>query len=278
MSRVLIAGCGDVGNALGLRLRWRSDTVWGLRRDTAALAQGINAIKADLTDPSTLEVLPKGLDAVVYAAAAHAYHETVYRQTYVTGLNNMLRTLEQGGQYPRFIFVSSTSVYGQSHGEWVDEGSPTTPVGFSGRFMLEGEALLRAYPGEGLVVRFGGIYGPGRNRLIESVRSGAGCQDEPPSYTNRIHRDDCAGVLMHLLDLDSPQRIYLGVDSHPAPQCELMHWLSERLGVPAPSRQRRPGSGSGKRCSNRRLLDSGYHFLYPSYREGYAAVINAMIP
>jgi nucleoside-diphosphate-sugar epimerase len=277
VSRILIAGCGDVGNALGIRLGRRSDMVWGLRRDPAALAQGIRAVQADLAQPSTLGVLPKGLDAVVYAAAADAYHETAYRQIYVDGVNHMRRALERSGQNPRFIFVSSTSVYGQNHGEWVDEDSSTDPVGFSGRLMLEGEALLQAYAGEAVSVRFGGIYGPGRNRLIDAVRSGSGCQGEPPIYTNRIHKDDCAGVLMHLLDLVSPQRIYLGVDSHPAPQCEVMHWLSERLGVPVPSRQRRPGAGSGKRCGNRRLLASGYRLLYSTYREGYEAVIGTLI-
>lgn len=277
MSRVLIAGCGDVGNALAQGCMNRADQVWGLRRNIAALAPGIAAIKADLTDPHGLAELPQRLDAVVYAAAAMSYNETAYRRAYFDGLNNMLRALERVGQNPRFIFVSSTSVYGQNQGEWVNEGSSTSPSGFSGRFILEGEALIHAYPGEGLVVRFGGIYGPGRNRLINLVRSGAGCQDEPPNYTNRIHRDDCAGVLMHLLDLDSPKPIYLAVDSYPASQCEVMHWLSEQLGVSAPSRERIRGAGAGKRCSNRCLLKSGYRLLYPSYREGYEAVLSGQI-
>jgi nucleoside-diphosphate-sugar epimerase len=262
---------------LGRRLADRSDQVWGLRRNTAALAQGVTAIKADLLALDSLNLLPSRLDAVVYAAAASSHDETAYRQIYIDGLGNMLRALERVGQNPRFVFVSSTSVYGQTHCEWVDEESSTRPRGFSGRFMLEGEGLVQAYSGEAIVVRFAGIYGPGRRRLIELVRTGAGCQDEPPNYTNRIHRDDCAGALMHLLDLESPERIYLGVDSRPAPQCEVMHWLSERLGVSAPSRRHVPGSGAGKRCSNRRLLQSGYGLIYPSYREGYAAVLNGQI-
>ncbi len=266
-----------MGNALGCRLIDHADQVWGLRRNVAALAQGIVAIKADLTDLDTLLSLPQHLDAVVYAAAATSYDETAYRQIYVDGLNNILRVLEREGQYPRFLFVSSTSVYGQSQGEWVDEKSPTKPCGFSGQLMLEGENLVRAYKGEAVTVRFGGIYGPGRNRLIKLVRSGAGCQDEPPNYTNRIHRDDCVGVLMHLLYLDSPERLYLGVDSYPTPQCEIMQWLAQQIEVSAPSKDRFPGAGAGKRCSNRRLLASGYRLLYPSYREGYAAVLNGQI-
>lgn len=277
MSRVLIAGCGDVGNALGQKLSDRADQVWGLRRNTATLAQGISAIRADLTDLDTLAELPQCLDAVVYAAAAMSYSETAYQKAYVDGLSNMIQALERVGQNPRFIFVSSTSVYGQNQGEWVDEDSPKRPRGFSGQLMLRGEGLVHAYPGEDVVVRFGGIYGPGRKRLIELVRSGAGCRDQPPMYTNRIHRDDCAGVLMHLLDLDSPENTYLAVDSYPAPQCEVMHWLSEKLRVSAPSRDRIQGAGAGKRCSNRRLLKSGYSLLYPTYREGYEAVLGGKI-
>ena len=270
--RVLIAGCGDVGNALGRKLTVRGDEVWGLRRNTAALAPAINPIQADLEDPLTLTALPKHLDAVCYTAAATGYNEKAYEAAYVDGVKNTLRALERAGQGPRFLFISSTSVYGQDHGEWVDEDSPTKPGSFSGRVMLKGESLLvHNYSGEASAVRFGGIYGPGRNRLITLVKSGASCQNDPPLYTNRIHRNDCVEVLIHLLDVDALASIYLGVDSYPAPQCEIMYWLAVKLGVSAPDRI--VGSSGGKRCSNRNLLESGYSLLYPTFREGYQAVL-----
>ena len=184
--------------------------------------------------------MPDGLEVVVYTAAASAFTEEGYRKTYVEGLRNLLEAL-QAGAHPvsRLIFVSSTGVYGQTQGQWVDERSPTQPGHFSGRIMLEAEriAVAEAYPA--IVVRFGGIYGPGRNRLVETVRRGVACVESPPTYTNRIHRDDCAAVLQHLMVLERPESLYLGVDSHPAPQCEVMDWLAGRLGVPVPP----PGVG-----------------------------------
>lgn len=276
MARVLIAGCGDVGTVLGLDLAGAGHTVYGLRRSPAGLPASIAPVAADLTRPETLAGLPCGVDLVCYAAAAGGFSEAAYRATYVDGVRNLLAALA-GQAVRRFVFVSSTGVYGQVEGEWVDEGSPTEPGGFSGRCLLDGERLVLTGPIPGVVARLGGIYGPGRTRLLDAVRRGEPCVDSPPRYTNRIHRDDCAGALAHLLELAAPQAVYLGVDHAPAPECEVMDWLAETLGLPCPPRGDGPGGGSpqrgNKRCRNDRLVASGYRFRYPSYREGYAAVL-----
>lgn len=276
MGQVLIAGCGDVGTALGVRLAAAGHAVWGLRREPAGLPAAIAPIRADLTRPETLTRLPAGLDAVCYLAAADGFAEAAYRAAYVDGLGNLLAALA-GRPVRRLIFVSSTAVYGQGQGEWVDERSPTEPGGFSGTCLLEGERLALGGPFSALVLRLGGIYGPGRTRLIDAVRRGAPCAHDPPRYTNRIHRDDCAGALAHLLELAAPQAVYLGVDHAPAPECEVMDWLAEALGLPRPPRGDGPGGGSpqrgNKRCRNDLLAASGYRFRYPTYRDGYAAVL-----
>jgi nucleoside-diphosphate-sugar epimerase len=174
------------------------------------------------------------------------------------------------------VFVSSTSVYGQSAGEWVDETSPTEPRAFSGRRVLEGEALARASGTQSVAVRFGGIYGPGRTRLLDEVAAGR-ARWRPGHFTNRIHRDDCAGVLQHVLELAAPESVYLGVDCEPAEERTVFSWLAGRVGVedPAPESEAMRSRGAGsKRCSNRRLLESGYDFVYPTFREGYGEVPN----
>lgn len=280
MARVLIAGCGDVGTVLGLRLHEDGHEVWGLRREAGRVPAPIRGIAADLAAPSGLDALPGGIELVCYTAAAGGSGDDAYRAAYVDGVRNLLAALRDGGHpVHRFCFVSSTAVYGQDRGEWVDEESPTEPNRFTGRRLLEGEALVRATAVQGVVVRLAGIYGPGRERLIRQVLDGEPCQAEPPSYTNRIHRDDCAGVLRHVLLLDDPAPVYIGVDNAPAPQCEVFSWLAERLGVP-PSAHQRAGNDvparMNKRCRNERLRASGYRFLYPTYREGYAAVIQGM--
>ncbi|MCB1739587.1 MAG: sugar nucleotide-binding protein [Gammaproteobacteria bacterium] len=291
MATVLIAGCGDVGTALGLRRAAGGDRVLGLRRRARTLPEPIVPVSADLADPASLAALPDAPQLLVYIAAADGFDDAAYERAYVTGPDNLLRHLEASGSarcLRRVVLVSSTSVYAQANGEWVDEESETRPQGFSGTRLLEGEALVRARCREigatPVVVRFGGIYGPGRNRLLSSVRDGRPCSETPPLYTNRIHRDDCVGVIDHLLGLPEPEALYLGVDCEPAPQCVVMDYIARLLRCPpvprlephradeaTSVRSRRAGS---KRCNNRRLLASGYRFVYPSYRTGYAALID----
>jgi nucleoside-diphosphate-sugar epimerase len=279
VARVLIAGCGYVGSVLAQALGQEGHEVWGLRRRVAGLPEGVHPFEADLALPGTLVELPPGLDVVFYMAAPGGSDDALYRTAYVEGLANLLTALEEGQQRPRRIFfASSTAVYAQSDGSWVDEDSPTTPRHFSGHRLLEAEALLAASSFAHVIVRFGGIYGPRRNRLIERVRTArAYFHDAPPQYTNRIHRDDCVGALRHLMALPTPGSRYLAVDSDPAEEAEVMNWLAGTLGAPPPRRASagdpRPIRGN-KRCRNARLLESGYTLRYPTFREGYTAVLS----
>ena len=292
MARILIAGCGDVGTTLGQRLSGAGHEIWGLKRHPADLPPGIQPLTADLTDPVTLTTLPPALDSVVYSAAATDFSADAYQAAYVAGVRNLLNALAKAGQQPqRLLFASSTSVYAQHQSEWVDENSPAETDGFSGRCIREGERLIGVSSWPAVVVRFGGIYGPGRTRLIESVRDGsATCPSGSPLYTNRIHRDDCVRVLEHLLFLPEPKPIYIAVDDDPAPLSEVLDWLATQLIALEPPLTAHPpwklGAAAGsnvalrmrtsKRCRNARLRASGFTFHYPSYREGYAALLCAL--
>jgi len=271
--RLLIAGCGDLGIRLAARLP--VDGTWqvtGLRRDASRLPPSITPLSADLSRPETLARLDRDWDAVIYQATPGQRDESAYRRTYVEGLSNLLDQVRP----QRLIFVSSTAVYGQDGGEWVDEQSKTEPSRFNGRIVLEGERVALAAAAESLVVRFSGIYGPGREYLIESVRSGrARCRPKPPQWTNRIHADDCAAVLEHLLELDTPESIYCASDCRPAARCEVLDWLAERLGAGSPERLGpQEDAGQGKRIDNRRLLASGFAFRFPDYQHGYGAMLS----
>ena len=148
--------------------------------------------------------------------------------------------------------------------------------------MLEGEQITGALP-HGTSVRFSGIYGPDRLRLINRVAAGQATPEDPPSYTNRIHIEDCASVLAHLTMLaldDKPlESLYLASDSMPATSAEVEGYIAQTLGLsfentePVARSKRIAGS---KRCSNKRLLASGYQFKYPDYRAGYKQVIDSM--
>ncbi len=276
--RVLVAGCGYVGAELAGQLAASGHRVWGLRRRPAGLPPGVEPLAADLTRPATLADLPADLEVVVYAAAADAADEGAYRATYVDGPRHLLAALAGQGQRPRrLLFTSSTGVYGQDDGSWVDEDSPAEPATATGRVLLEGERLLREGPFPATVVRLAGLYGPGRLLLVDQLRSGAAeVTAGRAEYLNLVHRDDAAGLLAHLAGVADPAPLYLGVDWEPAERSALLGWLAERLGV-APPRvvaDRRGGRhGGNKRCSNRRLLDSGHVFRFPTWRDGYADLL-----
>ncbi len=269
MSRVLIAGCGDVGGELARRLLADGHEVYGLRRRVHLLPAGVRPVAADLQDPDSLRAVPDSVDAVCYVAAADGRSPSAYRSAYVDGPRNLLRAAARTGTLARVLYTSSTRVYPQNAGEWVDEDSPTGGDDYA-RILLEGEAVVHGSAAAAVVVRLAGIYGPGRTRLVDRVRAGEACS---AVYTNRIHRDDCAGLLRHLLRLESPRPLYLGADHEPATQCEVMHWIAGRLGLPAPDPAGAGETAGGKRCRNARVLSSGYAFEHRSFRDGYAALL-----
>lgn len=276
---VLIAGCGDVGSRLAEQMLAKGWQVYGLRRNISRLPVGVIGIAGDLFSEDCPQTWPVGaVDYLVYCAAATDHDEAGYRAAYVEGLRHVLGWLEDYGQVPeRLLFVSSSSVYEQKDGSWIDETSPAQPSAYSGRIMREAEqvALDSGIPAS--VVRLTGIYGPGREWLLTQVRRGYRVAVDPPLYGNRIHADDAAGLLAFLLNADRQgvalQDCYIGVDDAPAPLAEVVAWLREYLGVTEWAEDasvRRTGS---KRCSNARIKALGWQPRYPSFREGYAAIL-----
>ena len=274
-TRVVIVGCGDIGSRVAILLHQQGWLVHGLRRNTARLPAGILPIAADLNQPECPSDWPQQpIDYVVYAMAAQSMSEAGYQQSYVQGQRHMYSWLAQQQQQPkRVIFVSSTSVYGQNDDSWIDEQSSTEPKRWSGKIMLEAEqcALNSGHPAT--AVRLSGIYGPGRNMLIERVGEGYHAP-HLHSYTNRIHADDAAGLIATILQADAQgqavEPVYLGVDNEPVEQAEVVAWLQQQLHVSrVPGLVLQPRSGS-KRCSNVRARALGWQPKYSSYREGYA--------
>lgn len=285
MARVLIVGCGDIGLGLAQTLLAEGHAVTAVKRNplTEAVA-GLAIVLADVSNPASIKGLPTGFDQIFVILTPGQRNEESYRAVYEKGLANLLDYFadHRGGQQsrsPHWIFVSSTSVYGQHGGEWVDESSPTEPRGFNGHVLLEAERKLWQADAGNTVVRFSGIYGPGRRRFIERVRSEKPVQYQPPYYTNRIHRDDCVAVLAWLFRqrlagkvLDS---LYLASDSEPAPLAEVATWLAAKTGCSSPPALADSISAAqNKRCSNRKLLTQGYEFLFNNYREGYGALLD----
>lgn len=249
--------------------------VHGVRRQTTDLPLFMQKTAADVRDPSSLEFLATSdADTVVYSLAAANFNHESYVEAYITGLQNTIAACEFK-TVKRLIFVSSTSVYHQNDGSQVDENSPTEPTRFNGTIMLEAEKLAAA-TGIATSVRFSGIYGPGRNRLIERVRNGQCTHESNTVFTNRIHSDDCSAVLAHLIMQDSLPSILLGSDSQPAKSTEVEGYIADQLGIEKRYADTSAGTrriAGSKRCCNRLLLDTGFKFNYPDYKAGYTNLL-----
>jgi nucleoside-diphosphate-sugar epimerase len=270
--RVLIAGCGDVGNVLATALLQDGHTVYGLKRDTSTLPDGVQPVRADLLNPNTLLALPADIDALVFMPTPGSRDEAGYEAIFIQGWKNLWAGLKQTPA--RVLLVSSTAVYGEDQGGVVDEETRPDPTRFNGRILLKMEQLAGRCTDNLVVVRISGIYGPGRERLIRLAASaGLEVQQTPPYFTNRIHRDDAAAALKHLLAIERPEALYLATDDQPAPRYDVVEWLAKIQGNASPKGLVDENASRGKRVSNRRLRNSGFNLTYPDYKAGYAAVL-----
>ncbi|MGS2722903.1 NAD(P)H-binding protein [Porticoccus sp. GXU_MW_L64] len=274
--KLLLLGYGDIARRLAARLSAEHYDVTGARR-TALQGTNFPVLAADATNRDDMcDLMALGFDAVVVTMTPGQRSEAAYRNSYLKAVETLLQSAEANAIHPLVLFVSSTSVYGQNNGDWVDEGSPTEPGNYSGQVMLESERLLQNSGLPNCIVRFSGIYGPGRTGQLTAVRKGKPLTC-PLGWTNRIHSDDCAGVLAHLLEKhrsgDTLEPVYLASDYQPISQWQLRSFLCDLLEqeAPAPPAMERPASG--KRCDNKLLLTSGYCFKYRDYRAGYGELI-----
>ena len=253
----LIVGCGYVGTALARARVAAGDDVVAVSRSGVAI-DGVESIERDVTDPDLS--LPAA-DRVYYLVGAGSRDLDAYRAAYVTGLEHTIAACPDAD----LVYASSTGVYDVTDGSWVDEETPLDRDSERGRVLAAAEDVARA--AGGTVVRFSGLYGPDRlvgDRYLDGARVPAG-------YLNLLHRDDAASALVAAAGGD--RDCYLAVDDEPVHRHELSRWLAAFTG-------RDPGTlvdeveRSNKRCSNERLKETGWEPTYPTYREGYAAILD----
>ena len=288
--RVLIVGCGYVGLPLGAELARQGHDVFGLRRSAAAedelKAAGLKPLFADITRPEGLAKLPREFDWVVNCAAAGGGTVEDYQQLYLTGTSNLLEWLRPAP--PRkYVYTSSTSVYGQDDGSLVEETDPVTPGSETGKILVATENLLRAAAVEqkfpAVILRVAGIYGAGRGYWLRQFLAGeAKLEGRGERFLNMIHRDDLIGCIVAALKHGKPGSVLNAADNEPVSQLKMFEWLAEKLGKPLPpsvpeSSTEGRRSVTNKRISNLRLRqETGYEFKYPTFREGYSAEIERL--
>ncbi len=281
--KILLAGCGDIAQRIPPNLP-EAHHFFGLKRSPTELVHGITPLVGDIRDNAYLDtVFEEGFDVVVATLTPDSMSEEGYQKAYVDSSAALALAISRAVYKPKLvIWVSSTSVYGQNMGAWVDEDCEATFTSFSGQALRKAEETILAAPlaasCTSVVVRFSGIYGPGRTRMLDQVLAGVGCTKQPEQWSNRIHSEDCAAVIAHLILLNEQDKsllpIYVATDCQPVTLYEVRHWLAAQLNVSLTAKP--TSSRAARRCSNQKLLDSGYKFKFPTYREGYLALIEEL--
>ncbi len=277
--KILLAGCGDIGQRTAAKFAQlpSQHQCFGLKRNAQNLPSSIRPIAGNMTDIDQLTtVLNQQFDVVIVTLTPQNFTEQAYRDSYVAGAEALATAIEQTQSKPRLVlWVSSTSVYGNNQGAWIDESTATNPTSFSGKLLLQAERAIGGLSCAHSIVRFSGIYGPGRTRMLDQIKAGKGRPAQPEQWSNRIHSEDCAGVLAHLVELydrgESLESVYLGTDSKPVTQHDMRRWMASQMEVQL--HDEIVVQNAVRRCSNQRLLDRGYNFIYPTYKEGYLALM-----
>ena len=272
MPRILIAGCGYVGQAtadLFHAASWDAEGWTASKKSAAALStRPYPVYQVDISNRDQVAEHPGTFDAVIHCASSRGGGVESYRQIYLNGVRNLLDRFVG----TKMLFTSSTSVYAQRDGSWVTEESETKPACETGGVLLETEKLV--LDRRGTVARLSGIYGPGRSALLSKFLAGTAIIDpEKDRYVNQVHRDDIASALFVLVSGEWQQRqIYNVVDNQPMLQSDCYRWLAERLNRPLPpiralTEQPKRG-GTNKRVSNAKLRSLRWTLQYPTLADG----------
>lgn len=266
---VLFLGYGDIAQRAAPQLVAAGWQVVGACRTPANKPSiaGVELVAADNGNQHDLQqLLQRQFDAIVMTLTPARGSSDPYHQGYVLPCR-LLQLLLREQPTPRLLYVSSTGVYGQRDGEWINEQSPTEPGDHGGQMLLQAEQTIASCNAQVSILRCSGIYGPGRSMLLRGIA--AGTATVTPGWSNRIHSEDVAGFIAYLLQHPEQQQpIYLVSDNQPTLQADIIHYYAQQLGVDPSSLKRTEhiGSRGSKRCDNSLLRASGYVLHYPDYR------------
>lgn len=274
MPRILIAGCGYVGSVtadLFYGAGWEVEGWTHSKESAAQLSHKPYLVRpVDLFSVDKIKRAAQEFDVVIHCASSRGGDVESYRRIYFQGAQNLIESLRPGV----FVFTSSTSVYAQTNGEWVDEESAADPLHERGRILRETEEFVRR--NGGTIARLAGIYGPGRSALLRKFLAGDARIDSA-RIVNQVHRDDAAAALFLLATLPNEKRdaaatIFNVVDDEPLTQRECYEWLAAKLGRPIPELigtpiARKRGTGN-KRVSNQKLRALGWRRKFPTFQVG----------
>ena len=283
---VLVIGCGYLGaKAADL---WVQDAVptrcmtRSLDRTQQFQNAGYVPLFADITQPDSLEANQlEDLDTVLFSVGFDRSRYQDIREVYVTGLANVLAWLPKS--IKQFIYVSSTGVYGNCNGEWIDENSPTDPQRPGGRACLQAESLIReSWLGErATILRLAGIYGPQRVPRLDAVNNQSWESLSQLGHINLIHVDDAARIIREVSKQEITNELFLVADGNPPRRKDFYEFIAKSVGVEpidwtvSEDPESNLRAKSDKKVSNQKLVERiRYKYLYPDFRSGIANALS----
>jgi nucleoside-diphosphate-sugar epimerase len=266
----LIVGCGYLGLRIAELWRNQGEQVFATTRKPARAEElarlGLQPVVCDVLDPTTLERLPAA-DSVIYCVANDRSANVSMRRLYVDGVRHVLDVIPSS---TRFVYISSTSVYGQTGGEKVTEESTTSPIEESGQVVLEAEQTVRRRRPDAIILRFAGIYGPGRLLRAAALLAGEPLAADPDGWLNLIHVEDGARIAVAAEARGEPGTIYNVSDGRRVRRREFFTCLAKSIGAPEPrfAPPTRSARENNRRISNARMTSRlGVELLHPSSLE-----------
>jgi nucleoside-diphosphate-sugar epimerase len=280
----LIIGCGYLGRRVASRWLARGHTVHALTRGREAelKALGIQPIRGDVRELLDLADLQES-ETILYAVAPGRNEGQTPEEVWLGGMGNLMGFIPEWKVAPRLIFISSTSVYGQTEGELVDESSATDPQEPAGLELLNVEEfLLNKWRHDGVILRFAGIYGPGRLLRSKAIQAGKPIIADPDKWLNLIYVEDGADVILAAEAHAQPGRIYNVSDGNPVRRRDFYARMADLLQAPPPRYvlpkpdELPPHESANRRVSNRRMLEElKVELRYPNYDAGLRASVRA---
>ncbi len=279
---LLIVGCGFLGLRVAQLWQGQGGTVAAVTRSPTKGAElasrGVQPVIADLMRPETLNTLP-ATSCVLYCVGYDRTSSCSKADLYIDGLAHVITALK--GRMDRCVYVSSTSVYGQDDGSWIDETSSTEPTAEGGRICWTAEQQLRQQIETATILRMSGLYGPDRMLArVEQLRAGEPIDGNPEAWLNLIHGDDAARACVAALTAPHPGPVYLVSDDRPVTRREYLSALAEDARAPQPQFSVRPTSqnmpqGLNKRCRNDRVKrELSLEWLYPTVLSSFVVSVD----
>lgn len=280
----LIFGCGYLGRRVAALWRAAGNDVYAVTRSpqraAELAAQGLVPIVGDVAGEAKIAI-PPDIRTVLFAVGFDRSPGQPIHEVYAGGIARALDGLPQSVE--RFLYISSTGVYGHVAGAEVDEQSPCQPTREGGRACLAAEEVLQTSRlGErSIILRLAGIYGPGRIPRSKDLLSGTPIDAPASGWLNLIHVDDAARIVL-LAEQRAPlPSLYVVSDGQPVLRGDYYRELARLLDAPPPRFIAPPAdspaaarAASDKRINPQRMLENLRPALaYPSYREGLAAIV-----